>query len=82
MQVGLMKEWKSIMKERIYSIINSGWDLIIIDEAHRVAGSSGEVARYNWQSVSTGQSLFAAAFATPITERTEPFLLGLVIFDC
>ena len=33
-------------EERIYSIINSGWDLIIIDEAHRVAGSSGEVARY------------------------------------
>ena len=33
-------------EERIYSIINSGWDLIIIDEAHRVAGSTGEVARY------------------------------------
>ena len=27
-------------EERIFSIINSGWDLIIIDEAHRVAGSS------------------------------------------
>ena len=25
-------------EERIYSIINSGWDLIVIDEAHRVAG--------------------------------------------
>ena len=33
-------------QERVYSIINSGWDLIIIDEAHRTAGSSGEVARY------------------------------------
>ncbi len=33
-------------EERIYSIINSGWDLVIIDEAHRVAGSTGEVARY------------------------------------
>ena len=32
-------------EERIYSIINSGWDLIIIDEAHRVAGSTGEVER-------------------------------------
>ena len=33
-------------EERIYSIINSGWDLVVIDEAHRVAGSTGEVARY------------------------------------
>lgn len=37
---------KQYNEERIYSIINSGWDLIIIDEAHRVAGSTGEVARY------------------------------------
>lgn len=33
-------------QERIEAIINSGWDLIIIDEAHRVAGSSSDVARY------------------------------------
>jgi SNF2 family DNA or RNA helicase len=33
---------ESYNEERIYSIINSGWDLIIIDEAHRVAGSTGE----------------------------------------
>ena len=32
---------------RIYAIINSEWDLIIIDKAHRVAGSSSDVARYN-----------------------------------
>ena len=32
--------------ERVYSIVNSGWDLIVIDEAHRVAGSSSDVARH------------------------------------
>ena len=37
----------SYNRERIYAIINSGWDLIIIDEAHRVAGSSSDMARYN-----------------------------------
>lgn len=30
---------KAYNDELIYSIINSGWDLIVIDEAHRVAGS-------------------------------------------
>ncbi len=28
-------------EERIYSVVNAGWDLVIIDEAHRVAGSTG-----------------------------------------
>lgn len=37
----------SYNRERIYAIINCGWDLIIIDEAHRVAGSSSDMAQYN-----------------------------------
>lgn len=44
--VGVEEKVEKYNEERIYAIINSGWDLIIIDEAHRVAGSSGEVARY------------------------------------
>ncbi len=42
---------KKYNKERIHSIINSGWDLLITDEAHRVAGSSGEVARYKLENL-------------------------------
>jgi len=29
-----------------FNVINAGWDLIIIDEAHRVAGTDPSVARF------------------------------------
>ena len=31
---------------RFRAVVDAGWDLVIIDEAHHVAGSSDEVARY------------------------------------
>jgi superfamily II DNA or RNA helicase len=31
---------------RFHAIANAGWDLVIIDEAHHVAGSNEDVARY------------------------------------
>ena len=62
-------------EERIYSIINSGWDLIIIDEAHRVAGSSGEVARHKLGSLLASASPYLLLLtATPHNGKTEPFL--------
>ena len=60
-------------EERIYSIINSGWDLIIIDEAHRVAGSSGEVARNK-----LGYLLDEEAFPNSrsiVKEQVAPYLI-------
>ena len=33
-------------KDRFEDIITAGWDLIIVDEAHRLSGSSEMVARY------------------------------------
>lgn len=69
-------------EQRIESIINSGWDLIIIDEAHRVAGSSGEVARYK-----LGHLLCSAApyvlllTATPHCGKTESFLRLVRLLD-
>ena len=61
--------------ERIYSIINSGWDLIIVDEAHRVAGSSGEVARYKLGYLLSQASPYLLLLsATPHNGKTEPFL--------
>ena len=69
-------------EERIYSIINSGWDLIIIDEAHRVAGSSGEVARYKLGYLLSQASPYLLLLsATPHNGKTEPFLRLVRLLD-
>lgn len=68
--------------KRIYSIINSGWDLIIIDEAHRVAGSSGEVARHKLGSLLAKASPYLLLLsATPHNGKTEPFLRLVRLLD-
>ena len=69
-------------QERIYSIINSGWDLIIIDEAHRVAGSTGEVARYKLGKLLSEASPYLLLLtATPHNGKTEPFLRLIRLLD-
>lgn len=69
-------------EERIYSIINSGWDLIIIDEAHRVAGSSGEVARHKLGLLLSQASPYLLLLsATPHNGKTEPFMRLVRLLD-
>lgn len=69
-------------EERIYSIINSGWDLVIIDEAHRVAGSTSEVARYKLGNLLAQASPYLLLLsATPHNGKTEPFLRLVRLLD-
>ena len=69
-------------EERIHSIINSGWDLVIIDEAHRVAGSTGEVARYKLGHLLSQASPYLLLLsATPHNGKTEPFLRLVRLLD-
>lgn len=69
-------------EERILSIINSGWDLVIIDEAHRVAGSSGEVARYKLGYLLSEASPYLLLLsATPHNGKTDPFLRLVRLLD-
>jgi superfamily II DNA or RNA helicase len=61
-------------RERFEDLIAAGWDLVIVDEAHRLGGSSDQVARYK-----LGQGLAEAApyllllSATPHQGKTEAF---------
>jgi len=69
-------------EDRIYSIINSGWDIVVIDEAHRVAGSSGEVARYKLGNfLATASPYLLLLTATPHNGKTEPFLRLVRLVD-
>lgn len=68
--------------ERINSIINVGWDLVIIDEAHRVAGSTGEVARHKLGKLLANSSPYLLLLtATPHSGKTEPFLRLIRLLD-
>jgi len=68
-------------RERFEDLTAAGWDLIIVDEAHRLGGSTDQVARYK-----LGRGLADAApsllllSATPHQGKTEAFhrLVSLV----
>lgn len=73
---------KKYNKDRIQSVVNSGWDLIIIDEAHRIAGSSGEVARHKLGKKLAGASPYLLLLtATPHNGKTDPFLRLVRLLD-
>jgi superfamily II DNA or RNA helicase len=71
-------------RRRFRALVEAGWDLVIIDEAHHVAGSSEEVARHllarELAAVSPNCLLLSA---TPHSGKSEGFrrFLGLVDQD-
>lgn len=69
-------------QERLGDIIAAGWDLIVVDEAHRVGGSTETVARHR-----LGKALAEAApyllllSATPHQGKTEAFHRLMALLD-
>lgn len=67
---------------RIGDLVAAGWDLIIVDEAHRLGGSTDTVARYQ-----LGKALADAApyllllSATPHQGKTESFHRLIALLD-
>ncbi len=61
-------------RERFEDLVSAGWDLVIVDEAHRLGGSTDQVARFK-----LGQGLAEAApyllllSATPHQGKTDAF---------
>jgi len=67
---------------RIEAVVAGGWDLIIIDEAHHVAGSTGEVARHKLGNMlSKASPHLLLLTATPHSGKTEPFLRLMQLLD-
>lgn len=68
--------------QRMEAVVDGGWDLIIIDEAHHVAGSSSEVARHKLGSALSKASPYLLLLtATPHSGKTEPFLRLMRLLD-
>ncbi|WP_291320645.1 helicase-related protein, partial [Desulfonatronospira sp.] len=69
-------------QERFESLISAGWDMIIVDEAHKLGGSTDQVARFRF-----GQGLTEAApyllllTATPHQGKTEAFYRLMSLLD-
>lgn len=69
-------------RERFEDLVSAGWDLVIIDEAHRLGGSTEQVARYK-----LGVALAEAApcllllSATPHQGKSDQFMRLMQLLD-
>ena len=69
-------------RSRFEDLITAGWDLVIVDEAHRLGGSTDQVARYK-----LGKGLAEAApyvlllSATPHQGKTDAFHRLMTLLD-
>lgn len=69
-------------RERFEDLVSAQWDLVIIDEAHRMGGSTDQVARYK-----LGAALAEAApyllllSATPHQGKTDQFMRLMQLLD-
>jgi superfamily II DNA or RNA helicase len=61
-------------RERFEDLISAGWDLVIVDEAHRLGGSTDQVARFKLgQGLSEASPYFLLLSATPHQGKTDAF---------
>lgn len=68
-------------RERFEGLISAGWDLIIVDEAHRLAGSNDQVARFKLGlGLSEAAPYLLLLTATPHQGKSDSFhrLLSLI----
>ena len=68
-------------ERRARAVVDAGWDLVVIDEAHHVAGSSDEVARHQLgRRLAESVPRLLLLSATPHSGKSDAFarLLGLL----
>jgi len=71
-------------RERFEDLVSAGWDLIIVDEAHRLGGSSEQVARYRLgEALAQASPYLLLLSATPHQGKTDAFrrLVGFLDAD-
>lgn len=69
-------------RERFDDLISAGWDLVIVDEAHRLGGSTDQVARFKLgQGLSEAAPYFLLLSATPHQGKTDAFYRLVSLID-
>jgi superfamily II DNA or RNA helicase len=69
-------------RERFEDLILAGWDLVIVDEAHRLGGSTDQVARFKLgQGLAEAAPYFLMLSATPHQGKTDAFYRLLSLLD-
>lgn len=77
-----LEQLNNYNRERFEDLVSAAWDLVIIDESHRMGGSTDQVARYK-----LGAALAEAApyllllSATPHQGKTDQFLRLMQLVD-
>lgn len=67
---------------RFRAVVDAGWDMVIIDEAHHVAGSSDDVARYRLAVELTAATPHVLLLsATPHSGKSDGFRRFLGLLD-
>lgn len=69
-------------RERFEDLVSAGWDLVIIDEAHRLGGSTDLVARYKLgAALAEATPYLLLLSATPHQGKTDQFLRLMQLID-
>jgi SNF2 family DNA or RNA helicase len=68
--------------ERFNDIVGAGWDLVIIDESHKIAGASDDVSRYELaKELAKASPHLLLLTATPHSGKSDAFRRLLALID-
>jgi superfamily II DNA or RNA helicase len=77
-----VKQVAEYNQERFEDLIAAGWDLVVVDEAHRLGGSTEQVARFKLgQGLSEAAPYLLLLSATPHQGKTDAFHRLLSLLD-
>jgi len=76
------KQLAEYNRDRFEDLVSAGWDLIIVDEAHRLGGSTDQVARFKLgQGLCEAAPYFLMLSATPHQGKTDAFHRLISLLD-
>jgi hypothetical protein len=77
-----LEQLNNYNRERFEDLISASWDLVIIDESHRMGGSTEQVARYKLGAALAEASPYLLLLsATPHQGKTDQFMRLMQLMD-